>query len=216
MTVFWLNDPSVLIKINDFSSFFPDKNHDIEDKLNSITRTIIILTSLGFLLTKSENILTSGLLTLAIIIGLYYTKQGNVTNINSIEGYTNPETYRKIKENFTVPNDNNPLMNVSPIDYSENPDKKIAVPSYNKCVSDDINKKVKKRIEKNLDANNRMFNNLGDNLVFDQSMRNFYTTPSTQIPNDQKSFIDFCYGDLPSCKDGTYVKKNDKVECETV
>ena len=143
MTVFWLNDPSVLIKINDFSNFLPNKNDTIEEKLNSITRTIIILTSLGFLLTKSENILMSGLITLSVIIGLYYTKQGKLTS-NNIEGYQNPETYNMLKQKFTVPKDNNPLMNITPNDYIENPQKNPALPSYNKCVSDDINKKVKK------------------------------------------------------------------------
>ena len=43
---------------------------------------------------------------------------------------------------------------------------------------------------------------LGDNLAFDRSMRNFYAMPNTQIPNAQKKFGEFCYGDMPSCKEG--------------
>jgi hypothetical protein len=33
-------------------------------------------------------------------------------------------------------------------------------------------------------------------------MRNFYSTPNTTIPNDQKAFAEFCYGDMISCKEG--------------
>ena len=35
-------------------------------------------------------------------------------------------------------------------------------------------------------------------------MRNFYAMPNTQIPNNQKDFAEFCYGNMPSCKDGDY------------
>lgn len=43
---------------------------------------------------------------------------------------------------------------------------------------------------------------IGDNFGFEQSMRNFYATPNTRIPNDQEAFANFCYGDMISCKDG--------------
>jgi hypothetical protein len=33
-------------------------------------------------------------------------------------------------------------------------------------------------------------------------MINFNTNPNTQIPNDQAGFADFCYGNMPSCKEG--------------
>ena len=33
-------------------------------------------------------------------------------------------------------------------------------------------------------------------------MRNFHSMPNTTIPNGQKAFAEFCYGNMPSCKDG--------------
>ena len=53
---------------------------------------------------------------------------------------------------------------------------------------------------------NRLFQDLGDNFVFNQSMRNFYSTPSTTIPNDQKGFAEFCYGNMSSCKEGDTIQ----------
>ena len=32
-------------------------------------------------------------------------------------------------------------------------------------------------------------------------MRPFYSMPNTRLPNDQKSFTDFCYGDMKSGKE---------------
>ena len=33
-------------------------------------------------------------------------------------------------------------------------------------------------------------------------MRNFHSMPNTTIPNNQKGFAEFCYGNMQSCKDG--------------
>ena len=43
---------------------------------------------------------------------------------------------------------------------------------------------------------------MGDATNFENSMRNFYTMPSTTIPNNQKAFSEFCYGNMKSCRDG--------------
>ena len=50
--------------------------------------------------------------------------------------------------------------------------------------------------------------NLGDSFMFDKSMRAFHAMPNTRIPNDQGAFANFCYGNMPSCKEG------DKDMCE--
>ena len=39
-------------------------------------------------------------------------------------------------------------------------------------------------------------------MDLEYSMRNFYTNPSTTIPNDQKGFSEFLYGDMISAKEG--------------
>ena len=60
-------------------------------------------------------------------------------------------------------------------------------------------------IAKNFDdptIKDKLFQDLGDKFTFDRSMRQWYSTPNTQIPNDQGSFADWCYGDMKSCKEG--------------
>jgi hypothetical protein len=52
------------------------------------------------------------------------------------------------------------------------------------------------------DIADKLFRDLGEQLVFEQSLRPFYSTASTTIPNDQSSFAEFCYGSMISCKEG--------------
>ena len=91
-------------------------------------------------------------------------------------------------------------------DYDYNPHKKPAPPSFNVNVNDDILNQAKQNV---IDCNpgqpdiaDKLFRDLGDQLVFEQSMRPFYSTASTTIPNDQTSFAEFCYGSMISCKEG--------------
>jgi phospholipid N-methyltransferase len=48
----------------------------------------------------------------------------------------------------------------------------------------------------------KLFQDVTDNLELEQSMRQFYSTANTTIPNDQTSFAEFCYGDMISAKEG--------------
>ena len=49
----------------------------------------------------------------------------------------------------------------------------------------------KKDLEIALELEEKLFKDLGDNFSFDQSMRTWYATPNTQVPNDQKKFAEF-------------------------
>jgi hypothetical protein len=107
---------------------------------------------------------------------------------------------------FQKPSSTNPFSNTLMTDYDYNPHKKPAPPSFNVNVNDDILNQAKKNV---IDCNpgqpdiaDKLFRDLGDQLVFEQSMRPFYSTASTTIPNDQTSFAEFCYGSMISCKEG--------------
>lgn len=107
---------------------------------------------------------------------------------------------------FDNPQENNPFSNVLMSDYDFNPNKKPAPPSYNEDIGKTILEKTKGMVavtnSSQPDITDKLFKDLGDELYFEQSMRQFYTNPSTTIPNDQNSFADFCYGGMVSCKEG--------------
>ena len=95
-------------------------------------------------------------------------------------------------------------MNVLLPDIQDNPKRLPAAPAYNKVVETKMNDSTKNIVKNNFedqDIDKKLFENLGDKLEFEQSMRQFYTTANTQVPNNQKEFAQFCYGNMASCKD---------------
>lgn len=196
---FWLNDPLILLDKNKMLNLIPNKNETIDEKLNAITRTIILISLLGYAFTQSPKILSSLFVSLIVII-MYYKYKSTMKTKKQItlmnEGFSNPEFYNTIKSEFTTPTKNNPMMNVMLPEIHKKPIRKQAAPSFTKPVENEINEKVKEGLDP------RLFKDLGDNIVFENSMRSFYTMPNTDIVNDQKAFAEFCYGNMPSCKEG--------------
>ena len=198
---FWLKKPSILLDKNELTEIWPHASLSLENKLNAITRLIIILSFLGYFLTRSMNILITLGITLVVLVIVYKTQKKNIfENMEMIN--SKKDTIKNIiKEKCQTPTSNNPLMNVLPTDITDNPKRKPAAPSYNETIEQEINKAVKS----NLDP--KLFRNLGDNLTFQHSMRTFNAQPATTIPNDQKSFREFLYGNMKSCKEG------DEMQC---
>ena len=119
--------------------------------------------------------------------------------------YTDPAEYELNKDKYTKPNEQNPLMNVLIPEIKYDPQRKSAAPAFNPDVEKEITKSVKEIIEKSFDDKNsgkKLFSELGDNFILDRSMLQFNATANTQIPNDQKGFCDFVYGNMVSGKEG--------------
>ena len=199
VSVFWLDNPSILFNKKKMTELWPLSKYSFECKLNAITRLVILLTILGYLFTHNIKILITGIITIGVVVILYKTQHAKKKLNKKIlkEGFTSPELYEKVKSSFMKPTQKNPLMNVLLPEIQYNPQRKAAAPAFNPTVEKNINKKV---------ADPRLFLDLGDNIAFDQSMRNFYATASTTIPNDQKAFAEYCYGTMPSCRGGDYLQ----------
>jgi len=199
VSVFWLDNPSILFNKKKIMELWPQSEYSLECKLNAITRLVILLTILGYLFTRNMKILVTGIITIGVVVLLYKTqhKKKKLNKKMLKEGFTSPELYEKVKSSFMKPTQKNPLMNVLLPEIQYNPQRKPAAPAFNPTVEKNINKKV---------ADPRLFLDLGDNIAFDQSMRNFYATANTTIPNDQKAFAEYCYGSMPSCRGGDYLQ----------
>ena len=200
VSVFWLDNPSILFNKKKIMELWPQSTYSVECKLNAITRLVIFLTFLGYLFTRNIKILVTGIITVAVVVILYKAqskKKKSVLKKILKEGFTSPKLYEQVKSSFTNPTQKNPLMNVLLPEIQYNPTRKPAAPAFNPTVEKDINKEV---------ADPRLFLDLGDNIAFDQSMRNFYATANTTIPNDQKAFAEYCYGTMPSCRGGDYLQ----------
>jgi hypothetical protein len=206
---FWISDFNVILKYP--YELFPSQTMTYSQKLNAITRTVLILSIIAFAYTKRIRTLIIAVLTF-IAISYYYTQQTRV-NEEGFDLYDKTPTDTLINELdfdtadvFAQPSTNNPMNNVLLDDYLDAGNKKPAPPSYTAETIEIINKQTKNMIaERNPEQpliNNKLFKNIEDNLQFEQSLRPFYTTASTTIPNDQGGFADFCFGSMVSCKEG--------------
>lgn len=108
-----------------------------------------------------------------------------------------PETLYKIdeiieykKNTCKKPTINNPLMNLNITDYNAG-DKPVACNSNEEDISEEI------RINYNKD----LYENIEDLWDKKNSERQFYTTPNTAIPNNQKEFAEWLYKVPLTCKE---------------
>ena len=113
---FWFNDPTVLMNKKYMTNLWPRKGETFEQKLNAMSRLVILLTILGYLFTTSTKLLITGAITLVVLVILYKTQKGKRTSQELKtalkEGFTNPDLYAMTKSHFTQPTTQNPLMNV--------------------------------------------------------------------------------------------------------
>ena len=235
MTAFWLQDPTVLFNNAGITQIIPTSDMDREARLNAMSRLIIVLTLLGYLITLSYSVLLLGMISLAGIAVLSTATKSAAAaaaaaaatkpTADSKEGFSNYANYNTGRRRrngdggaaapspspsgltFQAPTPQDPLMNVLLTDIQDRPNRPAAEPAFNPDVERDINQSTKTIVVNDVDGNNanfedRLFRDLGDNYEFSNSMRNYFATPNTRIPNDQHAFAEFCYGDMISCKEG--------------
>jgi hypothetical protein len=221
-TPLWINDPFILLNKNDIFDLWPTTNMTYEEKVNAITRFIILISILGFIFSMKMNVLFIGVTTLAfiwIVLKLKKTKitkkvveEGFVVDGNKVDNLyhknsiTDPITLETVlRENYKEGTKKNPFSNVLITDIGDDPQRKPAPPAFNVDVDEDITKNVKKSVQfmnpeiKN--TNKQLFSSLTDNFYLDQSNRAFFSTANTKIPNDQKAYGEFLYGNMPSAKE---------------
>ena len=171
MTQFWINDPTILLNKYNLT-FWPTDSMLMNEKLNAITRLVVLLGVTGFIATQNLNFIWITIITLVCIVAYHTSKPQTKENFE--------------KQNFikhTTPTDKNPLMNVLLPEINGNSNRKPALKSYLPETEKIINDKVKEQVTKRLDE--RLFKGINNELDLEYSMRNFYTTASTNFPNDQ-------------------------------
>ena len=228
MTIpFWSNDFSVLLNKDYIFELWPTSSMCYEQKLNAITRLIILITILGYVSTSSIRILVIGIITIVVIFALFQMKKQKVTKEMLQEGFvvegdkvydleyknpnnriTNPETLESVlKTDFKEGNKKNPFSNVLLTQINDEPNRKAAPPSFNPDVDVDITKNVKKAVQfmnpgiKNTDK--QLYGDLWENFELDNSNRVFFSTANTRVTNDQTAFGKYLYGNMPSAKGST-------------
>ena len=201
---FWYQDPNVLIRAP--FDFFPMADMTLEQKLNALTRGLVIVTLLSFLYSHNTRLLIIGVILLVAIFLFHWAyKRQEGFFLSQREALERIQQLKKNSDDVFQPaNPINPLSNVLVTDWTENPHKKPAPPVGKNA--DNILLQAKRTVVQQNpgqpDIAEKLFADLADEFDFEQSMRPFYSTASSTIPNDQQAFSEFCYGSMISCKDG--------------
>lgn len=191
---FWLNDYKILFYSDRLADFFPTINMTLIEKLNAIFRLSIYLSVLLYLFTSKYQYLY-----IMIIVGLFtcfifFSQKNNIelyfnSNPNSDDNIVQKNLIEE-KENIVEPTVENPFMNINLI--TDDKEKKAPLPSWN---NDNLQKDIEDKFGYNL------YRDVGDLYGKSNSQREFYTMPSTTIPNNQTSFAKWCYSTGPTCKE---------------
>jgi hypothetical protein len=231
MIPFWSNDPTVLFNKSYITELWPSPEMSYEQKLNSISRCIILLTIIGYLSTSKFSFLVAGFLSLVVIWFMYKQRKVKITKegFNMINSGTtlkedapvqldgSKELQKVVNEEFDEGTKRNPFGNVLLTDIMDNPEKKSAPPSFNPDIEEKITKNVKRSVQmmnSSIDnTNKQLYGDLWENFELDQSNRRFYSTANTKVVNDQGAFAEFLYGNMPSGKssgpDGDFARVQD-------
>jgi hypothetical protein len=189
---FWIDNPKVLFQAKYIQEVWIDKSMNMNQKLNALTRLIILLSLLGFICFNRSLFLVIGLL-LIIAMVIFY-KQYAVEGMTSCQ---RPKTTCHVMPS-------NPMNNVLVTDYKENPHLKPSHPEYSLQVENNINTSALTSILLQNKDNKDIHKGFGtsrDQFEFEQSMRPFFTQPVNSVDKvEYGDFLKYCYGALPSDK----------------
>jgi hypothetical protein len=192
MEKIWYLDIKHLFTEKNYNHFFPSKDMTFAEQLNALLRLSIYFSLFVFVLRKDSNIFM-----IPIFVGLftYFIYSVDTDNKTNETMYLNQQNWDKnpnTEELCVKPTENNPFMNVLMNEYSENPTRKKA------C---DISRSdIKRQSQKFFDK--KLYRSVSDIFNKESSDREFITNPITTIPNDAKSFSEWCWGQGRTCKEG--------------
>jgi len=212
---FWAEDPQALIEqMTEFFPFSEEARLCSSIALNNLTRFGIYLGLVLFILTRRNLYLGIPVLTTLLSAALFYGMQSQGTLRKGMypgssldkpsfkEGFANIEgsaAANKVVEDIigaggrTGPTNNNPFMNVLINEIADYPKKPPAKYSASAPVKDTLDSRFKVSV----------YSDPGDVWNRNQGQRQFYTMPSTSIPNDRESYQNWLYRTPgKTCKEG--------------
>lgn len=189
----WYEDLKGSFTSSNYFIVIPSKNMTLEEKINAIVRFFIYFGIVLALVSSNYKYLFFGIV-VCLLSFLIYEYEKTIKK---------EKTKFMDENNITIVNNDlctkstvdNPFMNNSILDYSDNPNRPKA------C--DIENEDIKEIVESNFNKN--LFKNVSDLYGKMSSQRQYYTMPSTTIPNDRDKFMNWCFAPMvetQSCKEG--------------
>lgn len=180
---FWLEDPiNFLVNQNTLMKIIPNKNMSLIEQLNAAMRFSLYFSLIVFIVRRDPRTLF-----FAVFVGLFtifIERNAMKKNAEKKQVLEKMDIGNDKHQGYcSLPTQSNPFMNVNIVDYQSFPNKP---PACN--VTKD---KVKEEMQKKFEIGT--FRDVDDIYGKNASDRQWYTMPSTTIPNDQKSFAEALY-----------------------
>lgn len=177
-------DPREIFQTKELLNFWPTATQTARERVAATTRFILYATCIIYIINRDVRVFALGILALAI---LYYLMTMNMISDGKMRpSFTDGRVPGPLRGEVTLPTLNNSMGNVLLSDYVDNPDRPAAAwyPSMRAEVQNTWSQIHP--FERQRDAE-----------------RNFYTMPSSTIPNDQAAFAYGAYGKpfAPKCHD---------------
>jgi len=207
---FWYEKPEILWDNNRLAQFFPTNVMTLNEKLNSLVRISVYISLVLIFIFQKTVYLFIPIICLAFTYLIYKNEketkkesfesidllkyEHEKTNINQTRYSeaisSNINVNEGVYDNCVKPTPANPFMNANLI--SDKRDRPPACTYYDKP---ELAEKVENEFMTNL------YRDVSDLYGKNNNQRQYYTMPSTTIPNDQTSFARWCYLAPPTCKE---------------
>lgn len=193
MEKIWYQDISEFITKENYMIFFPSSAMSFAEQLNALMRLALYFSFALLLIKQDSNVLFIPIFVAILTFVLWSTDDKNKKREKDLlskggmcEEYVSKELCQK-------PSRDNPFMNVLVSDLAHNPQRPRA------CR---LQGRVKHEVKKHFDHN--LYRDVDDVFHKKASDRQFYTTPSTTIPNDSVGYAKWLYGNnnKTTCKEG--------------
>ena len=192
----------ILIHPDRITEFFPTHDHTRAEKLNAVMRLAVVSGVLVAMYMQDPIWLFNFVCGGVVLTYFVYQNQSQSQGTEMFGGLPTKDRSEygtdKSGNACVLPTADNPFMNVSFEDYRLDPNRPAACPP-DTVINQTTGRTVADETEVNFSQN--LFTDVDDLFGTNNSRRQFYTNPSTTIPNNQDEFAQWLYGDARSCKD---------------
>lgn len=173
----WYEDPGQLFTKDNFTHFYPSEGMTLDEKLNAVLRLAVYFAIVMVAIRQNLQYLLVPILVAAGTAGMHVALTRPPPQVT--ESY---RAYDRVEgRECTMPAPQNPFMNVLMTEYADDPERPAA------CDVGDTG--IKEEIQQHFETG--LFRNIEDIYGKNASDRQFYTMPSTTIPNDREAFVRF-------------------------
>ena len=187
---FWVENIEILYQQDRLTEFFPTYDMTMYEKMNATLRLSIYLFVIYLIIRRNIKAIFLPFFVAAISLYIFKYENGLTMNIDKLLFGTNIE---ELNETCVLPTEENVFMNVMKTDYGTGKTGHKSCNIDSKFVKEAIKSKFSDKLYKDVSD---VYSNTG-------LERQFVSNPNNLIPNDQKKFALYLYGNDTTCKEDT-------------